>query len=198
MKAKTHTATPHTAILRTTRKLAAHSATKLPLALLGLSLLGTGWAHAQNTDPLFSGVDQFSRNSTNTTDVDLDKSTLALAGMSKQDAGMAKKMDYVSVHTFEYPKEGDYNPGDVAKIRKRLDKGGWKHLVHETSPTESTDVCVKTGDEGQMNELVVISAEPKELTFVHLKGHIDMSDLKKFGGGGGGETPNPKLQHRDH
>jgi hypothetical protein len=186
------------AIMQAARKSSIRSTTILPGALLGLCLLGTGWAHAQNTDPLFAGVDQFSKNSTNTTDVNLDKNTLGLAAGSGMGNGLAKKMDSVSVHTFEYPKEGDYNIGEVAKIRDRLEKGGWKHLVHETSPTESTDVCVKTDDEGQLSELVVITAEPKELTFVHLKGHLDMSDLKKFGGGSGNETPDPKLQHRDH
>jgi hypothetical protein len=165
--------------------------------LAGLCLLGTGWAHAQNTDPLFAGVDQFSRNSTNTTDVNLDKNTLGLAASAGTGDGLANTMDSVSVHTFEYPKEGDYDMGQVAKIRDRLETAGWKHLVHETGPTESTDVCVKTDNEGRWSELAVISAEPKELTFVHLKGHISLSDLKKFGGGGGGAA-DPKLQHRDH
>jgi hypothetical protein len=168
----------------------------LPGMLLCICLLGTGWAHAQNTDPLFAGVDQFSKNSTNTTDVNLDKNTLALAGMGKHDDGVAKKMDYVSVHTFEYPKEGDYNKNEVAKIRQRLDNGDWKRIVHETSPTESTDVCMKTGDEGEWSELVVITAEPKALTFVHLKGHLSLSDLSKFTGGKGGDAPDPALQHR--
>lgn len=166
-------------------------------------LLSTGWAHAQTTDPLFAGVDQFSRNSTSTTDVNLDKNALQLAGMGKKDDGMAKKMDFVSVHTFEYPKEGDYNMADVARIRARLDAGGWQHIVHETGANESTDVCVKSDDGGESNELVVITAEPKELTFVHLKGHMKLSDLSKFSGGaksGGadGATPDPALQHRDH
>ena len=170
----------------------------LPGVLVGICLLGTGWAHAQNTDPLFAGVDQFSKNSTDTTDVNLDKNTLALAGMGKHDEGIAKKMDYVSVHTFQYPKEGDYNLGEVAKIRKRLDSGDWKHIVHETSTTESTDVCVKSDDEGEWSEMVVITAEPKELTFVHLKGHLSLSDLSKFSGGKGENAPDPSLQHRAH
>jgi hypothetical protein len=168
----------------------------LPGMMVGICLMGAGWAHAQSTDPLFAGVDQFSKNSTDTTDVNLDKDTLALAGMGKHDDGIAKKMDFVSVHTFQYPREGDYSMSEVAKIRKRLDSGDWKHIVHETSTTESTDVCVKTGDEGEWSEMVVISAEPKELTFVHLKGHLSLSDLSKYSGGKGGGTPDPALQHR--
>jgi hypothetical protein len=51
--------------------------------------------------------------------------------------------------------------------------------------------------------LVVIDAEPKELTFVHLKGHLSMKDLMKAGasygvpqGAPGEPVPDPKLQKR--
>jgi hypothetical protein len=52
-------------------------------------------------------------------------------------------------------------------------------VVKERSDTESTDVCVKLGPNGDFSELVVIAAEPKELTFVHLKGHMSAEDLMK-------------------
>jgi Domain of unknown function (DUF4252) len=70
---------------------------------------------------------------------------------------------------------------DVEEFRKRLEDGGWSHIVKERSENESTDVCVKTDQNGQFSELVVISAEPRELTFVHLKGHMSMEDLTKMG-----------------
>ncbi len=46
---------------------------------------------------------------------------------------------------------------------------------------ESTDVCVKLDESGQFSELVVIAAEPLELTFVHLKGHMSLEELTKAG-----------------
>ena len=51
-------------------------------------------------------------------------------------------------------------------------------------------------------EMVIISAEPKELNFVHLKGNVSMGDVKGFGGlmngvmNSNGSVTDPKLQKR--
>jgi hypothetical protein len=94
---------------------------------------------------------------------------------------LARKMDFVIVRSYEYDKKGQYNMADVEEFRKRLEEGGWSHVVKERSATDSTDVCVKTDKDGQFSELVVIAAEPTELTFVHLKGHMSMDDLTRMG-----------------
>jgi hypothetical protein len=145
-------------------------------------------ASPQSKDDLFAGTEKFAQNAKSSTEVNLDKNMLGMAGKfvddgeDKNGTDLAKKMDFVIVREYEYVKAGDYNLADVEEFRNRLDSSGWSHLVKERSATSSTDVCVKTDDDGKFSELVVIDAEPKELTFVHLKGHMSMEDLMKAGG----------------
>jgi len=42
------------------------------------------------------------------------------------------------------------------------------------------DICTRSGDHGDSNEMVIMTAEPLELTFVHLRGRVSMSDLGKM------------------
>lgn len=181
----------------------------------GLILTGTQVVTAeprQQKDDIFTGTERFSAGAKDSTEVNLDKSMLALAGAGKGGAkgDMMSKMDFVFVHSYEYEKPGSYDMKDVEAFRKRLEGNGWSHLVKERSSKESTDVCVKTDHEGQMTELVVIDAEPLELNFVHLKGHMSMSDMMKAGqkygvqgqgtaagsGSSAGSNTAPKLQKR--
>lgn len=155
------------------------------LALVALVVLMQGAVFLMAQDALLAGTDEFAKGATDSSEVNLDKNMLGLAGArGGQGSGAAelmRKMDFVYVRTYTYAKPGQYNMADVEKITKRLSGGAWSHLVKERSATESTDVCVKTDEEGQLNELVVISAEPTELSFVHLKGHVSLGDLGKLG-----------------
>lgn len=144
-------------------------------------------APPQQKDELFAGAEKFAKNAKSSTEVNLDKNMLGMASKfnddgDKEAGDITKKMDFVIVREYEYDKPGQYNMADVEEFRNRLENGGWSHVVKERSATESTDVCVKTDGDGAFSELVVISAEPQELTFVHLKGHMSMSDLEKAGG----------------
>jgi hypothetical protein len=151
----------------------------------------------QQKDELFAGADKFAQGAKSTTEVNLDKNMLAMVGKfgddgaDKSGTDLARKMDFVIVRSYEYAKAGQYNLADVEEFRKRLEDGGWSHIVKERSATESTDVCVKIDKDGQFSELVVISAEPTELTFVHLKGHMSMEELTKMGNRYGVPQTNP-------
>lgn len=161
-------------------------ATMATIFLVAASLQAAG--APQQKDELFAGADKFAQGAKSTTEVNLDKNMLAMAGMfddrsgDKKGTDLAKKMDYVIVREYQYAKAGQYNLADVEEIRKRLDHGGWSHMAKERSATGSTDVCIKTDSDGQFSELVVIDAEPMELTFVHLKGHMSLEELMKAGG----------------
>ena len=144
-------------------------------------------AALQQKDELFAGAGKFAQGAKSSTEVNLDKNMLAMVGRfgdngdDKSGSNLAAKMDYVIVREYDYAKAGQYHMADVEEFRKRLEDGGWSHLVKERSSDESTDVCVKTDKDGQFTELVVIDAEPMELTFVHLKGHMSMEELTKMG-----------------
>ncbi|HWZ52016.1 MAG TPA: DUF4252 domain-containing protein [Granulicella sp.] len=188
--------------------------------LAGVLMVGLGapaMGAPQVPDTLFAGAERFAKGAKSTTEVNLDKSMLAMAGKFMQDSGkeggkekdkakdkaadLAGKMDFVIVRSYEYASPGQYKRADLDEFQHRLDADGWSHIVKERSETESTDVCVKTDSEGQFSELVVISAEPLELTFVHLKGHMSMQELTRMGGRYGVPQNDPsdesKLKTRD-
>ena len=138
----------------------------------------------QVKDDLFAGADKFSHGASSSTEVNLDSKMLGMAakfGGDDKDSDLVKKLEFVIVRSYEYEKPGRYNMSDVEEFQKRLDTGGWSHVVKVREAKESTDVCVKLDGDGQFSELVVIAAEPQELTFVHLKGHMSMDQLMKAG-----------------
>jgi hypothetical protein len=171
--------------------------------LLGLSLLfpTLTYAAGPQQDDVLAGVDKFSQGAKESNEVTLDKNMLGLAGgmMAKGNDSKAKdlmkKMDSVMVRNYEYAAPGQYKMEDVEQIRKRLDSSGWSHLVKTHSATESTDIAVKSADEGMMSEMVIIDAAPLELNFIHLRGHMSLSDLSQMSGSFGGPT-DPILKQR--
>lgn len=153
------------------------------------------------SDPLLAGADRFAEGASNVTEVNLDKSMLAMAAkfIGKDDGegqALMKKMDFVYVRSYEYAKPGGYRLGDVDQFRGRLDEAQWSHAVKERSATEATDVWIKADSEGRMSELLVIAAEPTELTFVHLKGRMSMEELTKAGASYGVPQTDGKLKKR--
>lgn len=188
------------------------------LLLAGLALQAL--AAPQVQDDLFAGAEKFAKGARSSTEVNLDRKMLGMASRfmadndddddkdkdkdkgkdkdGKHEADLAKKLDFVIVRTYEYAKPGQYNRADVDEIQHRLDNGGWSHIVKERSAEENTDVCIKTDNNGEFSELVVISAEPTALTFVHLKGHMSIRDLTRIGGKYGvpQETPKPHKEDK--
>ena len=169
--------------------------TKLLSALLLcvalLSAASPAWAEEPDPlqkDDLFLGTDEFSKNAKSVTEVNLDKRMLAMmdrfgtsAGVDAAQMNLARKMDFVYVRSYEYEKPGQYKSADLDAFRVRLDGPDWSHIVKERSKDEQNDVWVRTDDQGQFSELVVISAEAKELNLVHLKGHMTLKELTEAG-----------------
>jgi len=136
----------------------------------------------QVKDELFAGVEKLAAKAKESSEINLDKNLLGLAGKgSGSDSALMQKMEFIVVHSFTFAKEGDYDMADVDAIVARLSTGGWSQVVKDRSGKEFTEVCVKVDPSGQMSELVVISADPKDLTLVHLKGHLTLQELMKAG-----------------
>jgi Cu/Ag efflux protein CusF len=188
-------------------------AQSLTAALVALALLSPAITYAAQPmqpidepgaaqqDDVLAGVDKFSQGAKESNEVTLDKNMLGLAGgfMAKKSDSKAKdlmkKMDSVMVRNYEYAAPGQYKMEDVEQVRKRLDGNGWSHLVKTHNATESTDVCVKVDAEGVMSEMVIIDAEPLELNFIHLRGHMSLSELSQMSGSFGGPS-DPMLKQR--
>jgi len=132
----------------------------------------------QVKDGLFEGTEKFAQGAKEVTEVNMDKNMLGM--VPKGDSGMASKMDFIVVHSYTYDKPGMYRMEDVDVFRKRLTDGSWNCFVHTRDKDGSTDICTRAGDHGDSNEMVIMTAEPLELTFIHLRGKVSMSDLGKM------------------
>lgn len=165
------------------------------LLLVGMSLAGWSFAAAaqnvmlishggveapQVKDDLFAGTEKFAQGASDVTEVNLDKNMLGMVGKGNGD--LAHKMDFIVVHSYEYDKPGMYKMEDVEVYRKRLTDGNWNCFIHTRDRDETTDICSHTLPDNETNELVIMTAEPKELTFIHLRGKMSIQDLRSMHG----------------
>lgn len=153
-----------------------------------MCLLATGLAPAQD---VFSHMDwdKLASKATEKTVVSLDGPALKLATqfLSESDKDQAKVRKIASdltgiyVRAFEFEKAGEYNMADIELVLSRIKGPGWQRIVDVTEKSERAGVYVKT-DGVKVQGLVVVAAEPKELTVVNIIGTIDPSQLKLLGG----------------
>ncbi len=127
-----------------------------------------------------------------TVDVSLDRSLLRLAARflsdNDDDQGKAKRLiaglESVTVRSYEFSGTGEYQSADLDAIRAQLQPPAWSRIVNVKSKgnSEDADVYIKTESNGNLGGLVIIAAEPRELTIVHIAGNIDPSQLGDLGG----------------
>jgi hypothetical protein len=158
---------------------------------LSFSLGGGSYsADPQVKDDLFAGTEKFEKGATDVTNVNLDGKTLGMVGGDKDLGDAAHKLKFIVVHSYKYDKPGMYRMEDVEEYRKKLTDGSWNCFVHTKDKDGTTDVCAKSGP-GDNHEMVVLTAEPLELTFVHLSGSMSFDELGKMGGSMGLAPPAP-------
>jgi hypothetical protein len=152
----------------------------------------------QVKDDLFDGTEKFAKGASDVTSVNLGPEMLGMVS-GKHGGDMAHKLNFMVVRTYEYPRPGMYSLADVDVYRQKLKAGKWNCFVHteESKTGESTDICNRALPNGEGNEMVILTVEPKELTFIHMSGKGSLADLGKMGrmGGMGGmvipDTPDP-------
>jgi head-tail adaptor len=121
-------------------------------------------------------------------DVTLDGPLLRLAakflsGSEEERATreMVQKLEGIYVRTYKFDEAGVYDRSIVDRVRGQLGPT-WKKLVTVKSKRrENTEIYADTrGD--VIAGLVVISADPRELTFVNIVGPIDLEKLAAMEG----------------
>lgn len=162
---------------------------KLLLSAVLIASLSSMEVHAQDVKiPL--NLDRLAQRATESVDVTLDASMLQLASgfLSKEDADQVKvkklvsKLKGVYVRSFEFDKEGQYSMADVEAIRVQLKAPVWSRIVGVKSiKGDNSEVYLKKDGE-QVGGLVVLDAEPKELTIVHIDGPINPEELSELSG----------------
>jgi uncharacterized protein DUF4252 len=135
-------------------------------------------------------------------DVTLDAQMLRLASrfLSSRDADQKEireivaKLDGIYVRSYEFDNAGEYDRDIVDRVRKQLGPT-WKKVVNVRSrKKENMEVYFDTrGD--VIAGLVVISAEPRELTLVNIVGPIDVEKLTRLSGQFG--IPRMKIGEKD-
>jgi Domain of unknown function (DUF4252) len=139
-----------------------------------------------------ANLDKLSAKAENTVEVTLDGSMLLLASrfLSDQDHDQAKAkklmagLESVYVRSFEFAGEGAYEMADVDALRAQFHTPGWSRIVGVKSKHggNDADVFLKTTDGGQIAGIVVIAAEPRQLTVVNVAGTIDPAKISDLSG----------------
>jgi hypothetical protein len=152
------------------------------------AMLTSAWAQEIKMPPAF---DKLAAKAEESVDVTLDSNMLQLAGkfLSDKDADQSKAKKIVgglkgiTVRSFEFAKEGEYSAEDVDTFRAQLQAPAWSRIVGVTSKGgEKDEVYFKASTGSQIGGIVIIAAEPKELTIVNLSGTISLDDLADLGG----------------
>jgi len=143
-----------------------------------------GYQENQTKDDLFAGAEKFAKGASEVTEINLDPASMGLVGMSHGREGEeARKMKTMVIHTYKYDKPGMYRMEDVDAYRKKLDSGDWHCAIHVRTTTGSTDICSRTGADKETNEMVILTAEPQKLTFIHMRGKMSLDELNNMSSG---------------
>lgn len=153
-------------------------------------------ASAQQPPKFPFNLDRLAKQATESVSVTLDKSLIdlalrfipAVADKDHPDAakvrGAVQGLTGIYVRSFEFDKEGAYSMSEVEALRTQLIGPGWTRIVEVRGKDENVNVCLHQDGEKILG-LVVISAEPKQLTVVSINGMIrpeQLADLEGFGG----------------
>jgi hypothetical protein len=151
---------------------------KLILTLFVLTVAAPLSAQRLNID--FPGLGDKARE---VVDVTLDGTMLRLASkfLSNSDPDeraardVVAKLEGIYVRSYEFDHEGEYDRAVVDRLRSQLG-ASWKKIVTVRERKENTEIYIETrGD--QPVGLLIISAEPRELTVVNIVGPIDVEKL---------------------
>jgi hypothetical protein len=138
-----------------------------------------------------ANVERLAAKAVETVNVTVDGALLQLAGkfLSSTDPDQKKiktligNLKGIYVRSFEFANEGEYSTADVDSLRSQLRSPEWSKMVTVSSKKggDNVDVFFKM-EKDKIAGLVVIAAEPRELTFVNIVGPIDLDQLSSLGG----------------
>jgi hypothetical protein len=159
---------------------------KFVLALLIFAV--TAPLHAQRLTIDIPGLAEKARE---VVDITLDAQMLRLASkfLSSTDnderavRNIVSKLDGIYVRSYEFDKDNEYDRSVLDKVRAQLGPS-WKRIVNVRSKLhQDAEIYLDMrGGSDQPMGLVVISAEPRQLTIVNISGPIDLDQLSKLEG----------------
>ena len=145
-------------------------------------------ALAQSARIQFTGIEHLAPKASETVDVNVDEKLIQITAkwLSDPDDADIKKLlanlKGIYVRNYEFEAEGLYTPADIEIIRAQVRGPSWSRLVNVNSKKEGIlEVYVLLEGE-KIGGLVVLSAEPKELTVVNIVGPVDLEKLASLEG----------------
>ena len=156
--------------------------------LLTLALLVPCRAAAQGPRLQLDHLNKLADRSKETVDVTVD------AAMLKETAGFlaGKGADTEKVHqllsgitgiyvkSFQFGVPDAYSDADVEAVRKQVSGTGWSRVVGVRGKRELTEIYFWR-ERDTNGGLVVIAAQPNELTVVNIVGRVDLASLAAIG-----------------
>jgi uncharacterized protein DUF4252 len=158
------------------------------VCLLLLMLAGARNASAQGPRLQLDHLDKLADRSKETVDVTVDAAMLkATAGFLVGKGGDTEQLQHllngitgIYVKSFQFGAPDAYSDADVEAIRKQVSGSSWSRVVGVRGKRELTEIYFwKEGDTN--GGLVVIAAQPNELTVVNIVGRVDLASLAALG-----------------
>lgn len=136
-------------------------------------------------------LDRLADKASEAVEVTLDAQLLQLAArfLSNRDPDEAKVKRLASglkgiyVRAFEFDQPGAYTKADLQSLRNQLKGPGWQPMVvvRSLKDGDNAEVYVRMENDKPAG-LLIIAAEPRELTIVNIVGQIDPEQLADLGG----------------
>lgn len=144
------------------------------------------WAQEIKLPP---SVEKLAEKAEESVVVTLDSNLLRLFGKFDTGNGPATRkllagLESVYVRSFQFAFEDEYKTTDVEAVRAQFQAPTWSRIVGVRSKNSdgNVDVYCKDGGNGKLGGIVIIAAEPRELTFVSIVGSIEPGQLADLGG----------------
>ena len=161
---------------------------RIEMVVLAVAGLAPLWAQEMR---LPANLEALSAKAEESVDVTLDGSMLRLAAKWLPDTGddakakkMLSKLEGIYVRSYHFAGAGEYDKADVDAVRSQFRAPGWTRIIGARSKRSggAADVYLKTDANGNVAGIVVIAAEPRELTVVNVVGTLDPAQLTDLSG----------------
>ncbi|HKB81524.1 MAG TPA: DUF4252 domain-containing protein [Thermoanaerobaculia bacterium] len=143
--------------------------------------------------------DSLAATASESVDVTLDGAMLRFAARFLSDDAdrevqdMVRKLDGIYVHSYEFDRDDAYDRSILAGVRAQLGPA-WQRIVTVKSKTRE-NVEIYTMPNGKtIAGLVILAAEPRELTIVNIVGPVDLDKLASLEG----QFGIPRVMKGDH
>ncbi len=154
------------------------------VTLLAGTMMLAAPASAQKLDLKFDGL---AAKASEKAELDLDGGLLRLAmrhGLGNDGnasaGGWLSGIKAIHIRNYEFDQTGAYSEKDLEPLHKQVSEAsGWSRVVNVKEKDENTEIFVSIQG-GNITGCLVVSAEARELTVVHLVGTLTLAQAKEL------------------